>query len=147
MVERSAWSLNEDGEIDFSYSDLARNLGGCPENLVSGRFKVLSILTTATALNFVSQICNVTRDESVQGAPLEVLLPAEVSAGRAVDGALAGQIAAHQYQLFFGRAPTPVEAAEATAAGTQCAQSSCSAEEFARPACFALLSSAELLFY
>jgi len=34
----------------------------------------------------------------------------------------------------------------ATAAG-ECAQSSCNAEAFARPLCFALLSSAEMVFY
>jgi hypothetical protein len=147
VVRNSRWSFTPEGDIDFSYSDLARNLGGCPENLVGGRFKVLSILTTATQLNFVNRICNVTQDGTVQSAPVELLLPPGVAGSDPLSGDLAAQISAHQYQLFYGRAPTPDEITEAVAAGTECAQAGCSAEAFARPSCFALLSSAELLFY
>jgi hypothetical protein len=147
VVESSRWSFNQQGQIDFSYSDLARNLGGCPENLVGGRFKVLSILTTATQLNFVNHICNVTEEAAVQSAPLELLLPPGLAGSSAVDGNLAAQISAHQYQLFYGRPPTPAEVSEAIEAGTECSRVGCSAEAFARPSCFALLSSAELLFY
>jgi hypothetical protein len=147
VVQSSRWSFTPQGEIDFSYSNLARNLGGCPENLVGGRFKVLSILTTATQLDFVDRICNVTTDAAVQSAPLEFLLPAGIGGSDAVNGDVAARISAHQYQLFLGRSPTPAEITEATDAGAECAQAACSAEEFARPSCFALLSSAELLFY
>jgi hypothetical protein len=147
VVQNSRWSFTQEGDVDFSYSDLARTLGGCPENLVGGRFKVLSILTTATQLNFVDQICNITTNAEEQGAPLELLLPAGVGGSDAVNGTLAAQISAHQYQLFHGRSPTSAEVAEATGAGTECARAGCSAEAFARASCFALLSSAELLFY
>ncbi len=41
---------------------LARTLGGCPENIVGGRFRVVSILTTGTQLSFVGDLCNPTRD-------------------------------------------------------------------------------------
>jgi hypothetical protein len=60
---------------------------------------------------------------------------------------LAGEIATHQYRSLLGRSPTGEEVAEAQEAGRGCAADSCSAEEFARPLCFALLSSAERLFY
>jgi len=147
VVQNSRWSFTPQGEIDFSYSDLARNLGGCPDNLVGGRFNVLSILTTTTQLNFVNHICNVTGEAAVQSAPIELLLPAGIAGSSAVNGDLAAQISAHQYQLFYGRPPTAAEVSEAIQAGTECAQAVCTAEEFARPSCFALLSSAELLFY
>ena len=60
---------------------------------------------------------------------------------------LAAEIATHQYRTLLGRTPTDEELAEARDAGAQCALGSCGAEEFARPLCFALLSSAERLFY
>jgi hypothetical protein len=60
---------------------------------------------------------------------------------------LAGQIATHQYRTLLGRSPTDEEVAEVREAGRRCALDTCGAEEFARPLCFALLSSAERLFY
>ena len=48
---------------------------------------------------------------------------------------------------MLGRSPDATELAEAREAGTECARTLCSAEEFARPFCFALLSSAERVFY
>ena len=130
------------------YTETARTLGGCPENLVGGRFKVLSILTTATQLNYVNELCNPTRSPTIDGAAIDRLLPTGMNAAKAVTGDVAGEIAAHQYKLFLGRPPNDVEHDEAVAAGVECAAGGgCSAEAFARPLCFALLSSSDLLFY
>ena len=126
---------------------MARTLGGCPENVVGGRFKVVSILTTATQLNFVDALCNPTGSPKVQGAPVDRLLPSGMDARKAVSGEIAAQIADHQYRQLLGKVPTAEELGEATSAGEECALTRCAAEEFARPFCFALLSSAELLFY
>ncbi len=60
---------------------------------------------------------------------------------------LAGEIASHQYRALLGRSPTGEELTEAREAGAQCALTVQGAEAFARPLCFALLSSAERLFY
>ncbi len=150
ILEASRWQFAEDGSVDTRYSDVARTLGGCPENVAGGRFKVVSILTTATQLNFVNALCNpaLATGEAAQGAaPAEVLLPGGVGASRALDVGLAAGIASHQYRALLGRSPTDVELAEAQEAGAACALGSCPAEQFARPFCFALLSSAERLFY
>ncbi|HLM43553.1 MAG TPA: hypothetical protein VK458_06775, partial [Myxococcaceae bacterium] len=149
VLQTSRWKLDEEGELDERYSELARTLGGCPENVVGGRFRVVSILTTATQLSFVQELCNPTLDPKVKGAAVEKLLPEGMDPRRAVDAALAEQIATHQYRLLLGRSPDDTEKAEARQAGTECAATSsrCPAEEFARPFCFALLSSAERVFY
>ncbi|HYH95287.1 hypothetical protein [Hyalangium sp.] len=147
VLQSSKWDIDKEGRIDESYANLARTLGGCPENIVGGRFRVVSILTTGTQLAFVGDLCNPTLDDQVNGAPLERLLPGGVEAGAPVNGDLAAEIATHQYRTLLGRAPTDEELTEARDAGAQCAQDSCGAEQFARPLCFALLSSAERLFY
>ncbi|MGA9520875.1 MAG: hypothetical protein WBV82_05390 [Myxococcaceae bacterium] len=147
VLQNSRWRLDDEGEIDTSYSEVARTLGGCPENVVGGRFKVVSILTTATQLNFVSALCNPAGDAKNPGAPIARLLPGGVDARKAVTPELAGQIAEHQYRNLLGHVPTAEELAEATSAGEQCALTRCTAEEFARPLCFALMSSAEMVFY
>ncbi len=147
VLQTSRWKLDEEGELDERYSELARTLGGCPENVVGGRFRVVSILTTATQLSFVQELCNPTLDPEVKGAAVEKLLPEGMDPRRAVDAALAEQIATHQYRLLLGRSPDDTEKAEARQAGTECALTLCPAEEFARPFCFALLSSAERVFY
>lgn len=147
LLQASSWKLDEEGEVESSYSELARTLGGCPENVVGGRFKVVSILTTATQLNFVARLCNPAGDSDEPGAAVEKLLPADVSPARALTQDLAEQIATHQYRLFLGRAPTAEEVNEARGAGELCALSRCSAQDYARPVCFALLSSAQMLFY
>ncbi len=147
VLQASRWGFNKDGRVDESYANLARTLGGCPENIVGGRFRVVSILTTGTQLAFVGDLCNPTRDPDVQGAPVERLMPEGVEPARALTAELAGQIATHQYRLLLGRSPDGEELAEVQEAGSQCALAQCSAEEFARPLCFALLSSAERLFY
>jgi hypothetical protein len=143
----SRWKFGERGRLDESYANLARTLGGCPENVVGGRFRVVSILTTATQLAFVGDLCNPGMDGDVEGAPAERLLPEGVGASVAMSAELGGQIAAYQYRTLLGRPATEEELTEARAAGAQCASTRCSAEQFARPLCFALLSSAERLFY
>lgn len=147
LLENSDWSLTDDGEdVRRGYSDLARNLGGCPVNDVGGRFRIVSILTTAMQLNFVADVCNPGM-ESGQGADVSRLLPDGVSTEQAVDPDLAEEIVMHQTNLFFGRNATPAERSEARQHGATCELEVCRASEFARPACFALLSSSEMLFY
>lgn len=147
VLQASKWRINDEGRVDESYANLARTLGGCPENIVGGRFRVVSILTTGTQLAFVGELCNPTLDGEVQGAPIERLLPEGVVPARAMTPELAGEIATHQYRALLGRSPTGEELTEAQEAGRRCALDTCGAEEFARPLCFALLSSAERLFY
>jgi hypothetical protein len=146
MVKGSRWELKEDGQVEGRYRDIARALGGCPSNDISGRFRIISILTTATQLNFVNEVCN-PGQESGRGAEIARLLPADVGPRKAVDPALAAKIVDYQTRLFYGRAPTADELEQARGYGEQCQRQVCTAEEFARPACFALLSSAEMLFY
>ena len=145
LVENSRWEINDDGEVRGKYRKLARTLGGCPSNDVGGRFKVTSILTTSTQLGFVNEVC----DPSMtgEGAPIEALLPPTIGPQKAVTPALAAEIVSHQTGLFYGRAPTPGELEDAKRFGAQCERQVCTAQEFARPACFAMLSSSEMLFY
>ncbi|WP_224248325.1 hypothetical protein [Hyalangium gracile] len=147
VLSTSRWRIDDKGQVDKSYADLARTLGGCPENIVGGRFHVVSILTTGTQLAFVGDLCNPSLDSKAKSAPLENLVPEGVGGDRVLTADLAEQIAAKQYRTLLGRSPTGEELAEAREAGTQCARDRCTAEQFARPLCFALLSSAERLFY
>jgi hypothetical protein len=147
LLQSSQWKLDEEGEVDERYAELARTLGGCPENVTGGRFRVVSILTTATQLSAVEALCNPALDPKVPGAPVEKLLPEGMVANKAVTADVAAEIATHQYRLLLGRSPNDQELTEARDAGTECALTRCSAEQFARPFCFALLSSAERVFY
>jgi hypothetical protein len=70
-----------------------------------------------------------------------------VSGDQALDADTARAILAHQIGLFFGRPETKAEIDEATAAATECTPKPCNAEAYARPLCYALLSSSEYLFY
>lgn len=145
LIEGSDWSVNREGRVEGAYRDLARSLGGCPSNDVGGRFKIISILTTATQLNYVNRICD--PEQRGDGVAIERLLPDGIGPNRAVTPAIAEQIVAHQSALFYGRAMTEDERADARKYGEQCEREVCKAQAFARPACFALLSSAEMLFY
>src|SRR5690606_14263479 len=58
LVEASQWELDARGRIVGDYRSLASTLGGCPSNEASGRFKTVSILTTATQEAFVAEVCN-----------------------------------------------------------------------------------------
>jgi hypothetical protein len=150
VLQSSQWALDEDGNVDTRYASVARTLGGCPENVAGGRFKVVSILTTATQLDFVNGLCNPALEggaASEAAAPVERLLPASLGATRLLDAQGAQDIAAFQYRSLLGRSPTQAERDEVQAAGAGCALGRCTSEQFARPLCFALLSSAEHLFY
>lgn len=147
LLLKSSWRFDQDGELDDRIAQKARTLGGCPENVAGGRFHVVSILTTATQLEFVNELCNPLRLDDVAQAPVAALLPAGLNASHAVDGEVAARIATHQYRALLGRAPGDVELSEAQAAGEECARTRCSAEDFARPLCFALLSSSQQLFH
>ncbi len=152
ILTNSDWGLDGDGILMTDYADLARTLGGCPENESGGRFKIVSILTTSAQLNFVNELCDpaMASEESSTGREsiaVETLLPAGVGAQAAVDVDLAGDIFSHQTSSFLGRTATAEDLAAAQEAGTQCAASSCTAEQFARAACFSILSSSDFLFY
>jgi hypothetical protein len=145
LIEDSDWDLDDDGVVS-NYRDLARTLGGCPDNGVSGRFKTISILTTAVQEGFVARVCNPGLNPG-EGAEIARLLPDGVGADKALSGALAESIVDHQVRTFFGRKANEEELAEARSNADSCAPKPCRAESFARPVCYALLSSSEMLFY
>lgn len=146
VIQNSRWQLTTDG-VREDYSRLARNLGGCPDNQVGGRFTAVSILATAAQENFVYNVCNPKQDPAVRAADISRLLPPDVAADRVLEADVAAQIADHQVGLFFSRAANEAELAEARQAASECSPKPCSAEDLARPLCFALLSSSEQLFY
>ena len=147
LLENSMWSLAGDGrDVRRNYSNLARSLGGCPVNDVSGRFRIVSILTTANQLNFVENVCN-SEGRSDRGVPVDLLLPSGMNPDLAVTPDVAEEIYRHQVGLFYARRPTTQEISEVRQYGETCELNLCRAAEFARPACFALLSSSEMLFY
>lgn len=147
LLGASDWSLNEQGDIRGNYRDLVRNLGGCPDNSQGGRFKIVSVLTTANQLNYATRLCDPAQEGDGGGVDLDALLPSGVSESDAVGAELAARIVAHQTRRFYGREATEAELTAASQYGEQCALGPCSAEDFARPTCFALLSSAEMMFY
>lgn len=150
LVADSSWELREDeARVNGRYRDLARSLGGCPENLAGGRFKTVSILTTATQEGFVTSLCNpsLEQDNDFRPAPIESLVPSGMQAAAALDNDVAKGVLQHQMGRFFGREPTLDEYTLAEQAVSECAPKPCTAEAFARPLCFALLSGAEMLFY
>lgn len=145
LIQSSRWELDEEGSVRGDYRKLARTLGGCPSNDVGGRYRVISILTTATQLNFVRAICD--PGQTGGGAPISLLLPKGMPAERAISAEVAEKIVRHQIETFYGRPPLGAELADARKHGEQCERQVCDAQDFARPACYALLSSAEMLFY
>jgi hypothetical protein len=147
LVEASAWELAEGGDgVVANYRDLARTLGGCPENEIGGRFKTISILTTATQQGFVGKVCNPGSGKE-RAAPVAALLPPGLEARTALTPEHAAAIFDHQVGLFFGRAASEEELADARGSAGACTPAPCTAESFARPVCYALLSSGEVLFY
>lgn len=142
LVENSRWRFSEDG-VDYSYRNRARALGGCPDNSAGSRFKIVSILTTAQQLNFVNEVCDPALEGG--GAAIERLLPAGVAPDQVLDGEVGQAIYEHQLGLFHSRVPTVEEQDMAANYAAEC--SGCSAVEFARPTCFAMLSSSDMLFY
>ncbi|HEX2730439.1 MAG TPA: hypothetical protein VHM70_02500 [Polyangiaceae bacterium] len=148
LVEDSEWTVNKDGDVDDAYKDLVRNLGGCPDNSQGGRFKIVSVLTTANQLNYATRLCDPAFEgDTDKRASSDRLLPKGVSAKEVLSTDLISQIYTHQMKQFYGRAPTADELTSAQTNGAECAAGRCSAEDFARPVCFALLSSSEMLFY
>lgn len=143
LVNFSRWDVTDDREVEGEYRDLARTLGGCPSNEVGGRFTTVSVLNTAVQEAFVAEVCGIAGG----GIDVERLLPAGVTPRQALDAATAEKILAHQQRLFLGRSLDADEVALADEAATSCTPAPCDAETFARPACFALLSSSEMLFY
>lgn len=145
LIDASRWEIDGDG-ISTGYRDLARTLGGCPDNGIGGRFKTVSILTTATQEGFVAQVCNPTLEPG-SGADVARLLPDGVGENRAIDPDVAESIVSYQIEHFFGRSASDDEIAEARENADRCAPKPCTAQSFARPVCYALLSSSEMLFY
>jgi hypothetical protein len=133
--------------IRESYRDLVQALGGCPDNSQGGRFKITSVLTTANQLNHAGQLCDPSNEDTRLRVSTKALLPSGVGGSDATTGDLAAQIFDHQTRKFLARPATAEELDRARVHGANCALANCSAEEFARPVCFALLSSAEMIFY
>lgn len=145
-MHSSRWSITDEGQVDERYSNLAKTLGGCPDNVAGGRFKTISILNTATQEAFVRGLCD--PDLSGDGsASSDVLLPADVTENRALDTELAVRIAEHQIGRFFSRLASEAEITMAETGASACVPQPCTAESFGRALCYALLSSSEMLFY
>ncbi len=147
LVQASDWELDDRGRIVGDYRDLASTLGGCPSNEASGRFKTVSILTTATQEAFVAEVCNPGLSKDRPGADVARLLPPGMNPSLQLTRDVAAEVTTWQMAQFFARAPTKAELDEVREAADQCAPKPCTAEAFARPMCFVLLSSAEMLFY
>ena len=145
LLEDSAWEVTEDG-VRRDYLNLARTLGGCPDNSVGGRFTTVSILTTATQEGFVARVCNPSLDKR-KGASLDKLIPSDLRADTALTADVAEEVLNFQVQQFYGRGAGTSERDAAREAADMCAPRPCSVESFARPLCYALLSSSEMLFY
>ncbi len=148
MVENSRWELDLSGDeprVDTEYSSFAQTLGGCPDNEVAGRFKAISILSTATQEAFVTELCGPANRGG--GVDPDVLLPSGVGSGDALSEDVARSIITHQTKRFFSRLPVDVELTMAAETSQTCTPAPCDAEAFARASCYALLSSSEMLFY
>jgi hypothetical protein len=147
LVNNSRWVITEDRELVTDYRSLAQTLGGCPSNEVSDRFTTVSILNTAVQEAYVAEICDPALMGDQDATPISVLLPEGMDPSTQLTTATAEEIVARQTRLFFGREPTIYELTPIEGYADQCTPKPCTAESFARPACFALLSSAEMLFY
>lgn len=149
VVGASRWKLNfsdDRVEVDQRYRELAQTLGGCPDNEVSGRFKAIGILSTATQESFVSDLCNPAL-VSGQGVKVSLILPQGMDPSGALDAATAAEVVRHQVGQFYSRLPVEDELTMASAGAEACSPKPCSNETFGRALCYALLSSSEMLFY
>jgi hypothetical protein len=146
LVDDSLWSLDDEDDIEMGYADLVKTLGGCPDNEVSGRFKTVSILNTATQEGYAAEICNPAMTED-GGIEAEILLPKSMGPSAELTDDVAVRTLEHQIGVFFGRPATDEEREMATTGASACVPKPCSAESFGRSLCFALLSSSEMLFY
>lgn len=145
LINHTNWFLNDEREVVGNYRNLARTLGGCPSNEVGGRFTTVSVLNTAVQEAFVAEVCGI--GDGADGLDIGRLLPDGVGQRQALDADTARAILAHQQAMFLGRGLNDEEIGLADAAAATCTPAPCDAETFARPACFALLSSSEMLFY
>lgn len=145
LVLNSRWELSEEGEVVGDYRGLAQTLGGCPTNEASGRFTTVSILNTAVQESFVAEVCGLLDD--APGVSTDILLPEGMKPSTALNANVAEKILTRQSRLFLGREPYQYELDDIPEYVGECAPQPCSAEDFARPACFALMSSSEMLFY
>lgn len=145
LVNNSRWVIDQDRELVTDYRGLAQTLGGCPTNEASGRFTTVSILNTAVQEAYVAEVC----DPALMGggADISILLPEGMDRSTALTTDTAKEVVTRQTRLFYGREPTVYELSAVEGYADQCTPKPCTAESFARPACFALLSSAEMLFY
>ena len=146
MINHTNWDVTEERDVINNYRNLARTLGGCPSNEIGGRFTTVSVLNTAVQEAFIADVCGLGQP-NFRTIELSRLLPDGVSENQALDTATAEAILGHQQRLFLGRGLNESELGLAAAAAETCTPAPCDAETFARPACFALLSSAEMLFY
>ncbi len=147
VIAASRWTLDDSGsnlQVDSSYANFAQTLGGCPDNQVSGRFTAVGILSTATQEAFVANLC---RAENDGGAATSQLLPEGVKGSQELTEKLGEEIVEYQVRKFFSRQSVPDEMSMASKAALACQPAPCDAENFARSACYALLSSSEMLFY
>ncbi len=144
LVRNTRWDVSGDLEVEDDYRNLARTLGGCPSNEVGGRFTTVSVLNTAVQESFIAETCGV---GDAQGISVQRLLPSGIENDSVLDDATAEAIVAYQQAVFLGRGPTEEELEEARASAGQCSPAPCTAADFARPVCFAVLSSSEMLFY
>ncbi len=146
VVNASMWRIGDDDQVDMRYANLLKTLGGCPDNEVSGRFKAVSILNTATQEGFANSLCNPALVQG-EGVDASLLLPSGVTPRSEISPELAARILDHQVGTFFSRAPVPEEVTMAETGATACVPKPCTAESFGRVMCYALASSAEMLFY
>jgi hypothetical protein len=149
VIAASRWTLDEEADemrVDGRYASFAQTLGGCPDNQVSGRFKAVSILNTATQEAFVAELCNPSM-KGRAGVEVSELLPKDVSKNEALSEDMAEKIAEYQIRKFFSRTSAGPEREMARSAVQQCEPAPCNAETFSRVMCYALLSSSEMLFY
>lgn len=152
LVENSDWPLNENPEdeddvLRTDYRNLVRTIGGCPSNEPSGRFKIVSVLTTGVQVGFATEVCDPGALGESYAAPITSLLPSGVDPTSALTLDSSRTMLDHQAGLLLGRTPLQEEIDEVLAGADECVRQNCNAEEFARPLCYALLSSAEMLFY
>src|SRR5690606_3908979 len=134
VVAASRWRMDPNSDelrVDRTYANFAQTLGGCPDNEVSGRFKAVSILSTATQEAFIGQLCNPS-NRGGGGVRSSVLLPDGVSAGDTLSAELAQDILAHQVGSFFSRRPVDEELQMAEETSAACLPAPCDAEAFAR---------------
>jgi hypothetical protein len=146
VLANSEWTFNDEGRVDDRYRDVARTLGGCPDNQVTTRFQAVSILNTATQESFVAEMCN-PGGASEAAVDAARILPETIAANRALDDTVAEEVVEYQVRTYFGRAATTEERDMARVGGAACVPQPCDAETFARVLCYALLSSSEMLFY